>query len=148
MRTIIAAAALVASLASAGAAGAQNWNYPAQDRGRERSDGFGSEYRGENGGGYGGGYARQICSGQRAFALEAKLQREWREGEIDPRAARRIKDQIDRLEDKQRDECREGDWRELREISVRYDRIEQWIEREAHSDWNRHGDNDRRDRRW
>lgn len=94
---------------------------------------------GYNGYGYGryGGYGmdgrvQTVCSGQRAHALEGRLRHEEREGEIDPYAAARIHQAIDRLEGQQRQECAERDWRSIAGISSRYDRIEQWIETSAH----------------
>lgn len=119
MRNLTIAAALAVSLTGlAGSAQAQSWG---QDKYGWQNRGYGW-----NGGG-------QDCSPRRAYALEARLDREWRQGNIDPRTARRIKDQIDKLEAKQDHECREGDWREVREIADRYDRIEQWIDRESQS---------------
>lgn len=88
---------------------------------------------GYNGYGYGmGGGVQAICSGQRARALESRLGHEMREGELDPYAAGRIHQAIDRLEDQQRHECAEGDWRSIARIGGRYDRISQWIETAAH----------------
>lgn len=91
---------------------------------------------GYNGYGYGGygmdGRFQAICSGQRARALESRLGHEVREGELDPYAAGRIHQEIDRLEDQQRHECAEGDWRSIARIGSRYDRIDQWIETAAH----------------
>jgi hypothetical protein len=103
---------------------------------------------GYNGYGYGGygygsygvdGRVQTICSGQRGYALESRLRHEEREGEIDPYAAGRIHQAIDRLEDQQRRECAEGDWRSIARISSRYDRIGQWIETSAHGyqQWDR-----------
>ncbi len=83
--------------------------------------------------GYGDdGRLRAVCSGQRAHGLEATLRHEEQEDEIDREDARRIHSTIDRLEDRQRQECAEGDWRMVREISFRFDRVEQWINRWAH----------------
>lgn len=101
-----------------------------------------------NGYGYGGygyrgygveGNVQAICSGQRARALESRLGHEMREGELDPYAASRIHRAIDRLEDQQRQECAEGDWRSIARIGNRYDRIGQWIETSAHGygSWDR-----------
>lgn len=75
---------------------------------------------------------RSVCSGERAYRLEDRLRHEEDEDEIDPREARRIHGTIDRLEDRQRHECAEGDWRSIRDISFRYDQIGQWIEGAAH----------------
>jgi hypothetical protein len=91
---------------------------------------------GYNGYGYGGygmdGRVQAVCSGQRGYALESRLRHEEREGEIDPYAADRIHQAIDRLEDQQRHECAEGDWRSIARIGSRYDRLGQWIETAAH----------------
>ena len=97
---------------------------------------------GYNGSGYGNTYGygdygtensvQAVCSGQRGYALEARLRHEQQEGEMDPYTADRIHDAIDRLEDKQRHECAEGDWRSIARIGSRYDRIGQWIDTSAH----------------
>lgn len=98
---------------------------------------------GYNGYGYGRygveGGAQAICSGQRGYALESRLRHEESEGEIDPYAASRIHQAIDRLEDQQRHECAEGDWRSIARIGSRYDRIGQWIDTAAHGyqSWDR-----------
>lgn len=85
------------------------------------------------------GLARAICSGARARELEDRLRHEVDEEEIDYDDADRIHGAIDRLEDKQRHECAEGDRRAIYDIAGRYDRIAQWIDSEAHSpqrrDW-------------
>lgn len=86
---------------------------------------------------YGYGYGMEggvqnICSGQRAYALENRLRHEQSEGDMDPYTAARIHQSIDRLEDQQRHECAEGDWRSLSRIGSRYERIERWIETAAH----------------
>ena len=73
-----------------------------------------------------------ICSGQRSHMLEDRLRHEVDEGEIDPDKAERMHAAIDRQEDGQRRECAEGDWRAVRDIARRYDRINQWMDREAH----------------
>jgi hypothetical protein len=91
---------------------------------------------GYNGYGY-RGYAtnngfQAVCSGQRGYALERRLRHELSEGEIDPYAAGRIHQAIDRAEEQQRQECAEGDWRSIARISARYDRIGQWLETTAH----------------
>ncbi|HEV2594313.1 MAG TPA: histidine kinase [Sphingomicrobium sp.] len=85
------------------------------------------------------GQVQAVCSGQRGYALENRLRHEQREGEMDPYAAARIHQAIDRLEDQQRHECAEGDWRSIARIGSRYDRIGQWIETAAHGyqPWNR-----------
>lgn len=75
---------------------------------------------------------RQVCSGQRAHQLEARLDHEYREGEIDPYEADRIHQAIDGLERRQAEECREGDIGAIRNIGGRYDGIQRWIDRSAH----------------
>lgn len=91
---------------------------------------------GYNGYGYRGygmdGVAESVCSGQRAHSLEGRLRHEESEREIDPYVAARIHQAIDRLEDQQRHECAERDWRSIAAIGSRYDRIGQWIEMSAH----------------
>lgn len=126
MRKVFAVV-LAASLATVGhAAQAQSWGV----------------YVG-NSGGYGGPryhdgdgdrLARSVCSGQRAHELEARLGHEQDEDEIDDGAARRIHFAIDRLEARQQHECEEGDYRAIRDIAYRYDRIGDWIRNEAHGD--------------
>lgn len=87
--------------------------------------------------GYGwGGYdqVRDVCSGDRAHRLEARLNHEVRDGDVDPGQADRIHAAIDRLEDQQGRECRERDFGSIRAIAYRYDRIEQWIGNTAQRD--------------
>lgn len=79
----------------------------------------------------GDGFVRSVCSGQRAHALESRLRHEQDEDEIDDGVARRIHFAIDRLETRQEPECDEGDWRAIRDIAYRYDRIGDWIRNEA-----------------
>ncbi|HET9629601.1 MAG TPA: histidine kinase [Novosphingobium sp.] len=89
-------------------------------------------------GGGGGGWAeRAVCSGQRARGLESRLRHEEQEGEIDPGRADRIHDAIDRLEDRSRDECAEGDRHAIWGLARQFDRIQAWLENEAHGDWRR-----------
>lgn len=78
---------------------------------------------------------RVICSGQRAHILEGRLRHEVAEDEIDDDDANRIHNAIDRLEDRQRHECAEGDSRAIGDIAMRYDRIADWIDSEAHRSW-------------
>lgn len=116
---LICAAAASSTLAVAGPAAAQNYPQPGYN-------GYG--YRG-----YGMENSVQaVCSGQRGYALESRLRHEMSEGEIDPYAAGRIHQAIDRLEGQQRRECAEGDWRSIARIGSRYDRIGQWIATSAH----------------
>lgn len=129
MRKVLIAAILGAGLFTSASANAQSWGI----------------YIG-NGGEYAPRYrqfddddrlARSICSGQRAHSLEDRLDHEEDEDEIDEDTARRIHSTIDRLEDRQRHECAEGDWPAIRDIAFRYDRIGQWINAEAHGGWQR-----------
>jgi len=131
MRKIATAVLLVAGMMVAPAAHAQSWGV------------YVGNAPGYYGNGYGNGYQRgwdgvnAVCSGQRAYRLEARLRQEYQEGEIDWRDGARIQRSIDRLEDKQRHECREGDMRAIQNISYQYDRIGQWIDQEAHGRWRR-----------
>lgn len=80
-----------------------------------------------------------ICSGQRSHMLEDRLRHEVAEGAIDPGTANRIHAAIDAQEDRQRHECAEGDWRSVQHIARGYDRINQWIDRDAyHGGWRPH----------
>ena len=118
--TTIALGAL--SLATAPAAGAQSWG--------GRAPGWG--WHGPRYQPAGDWRVRQVCSGERAHDLEARLRREWQEHEIDPRQAERIHREIDKLERRGRDECAEGDWRAVGRIAGRYDEVQGWIGAEAH----------------
>lgn len=127
MRRIWTVVFLGASLVASGSANAQSWGiyvgtgggYPGYQRGYDDGDGL----------------ARFICSGQRAHMLEDGLRHEVAEDEIDGDDADRIHTAIDRLEDRQRHECREGDRRAIGDIAYRYDRIARWIDGEAHRGW-------------
>ena len=121
-KLLIAVAAAATTLAVATPAAAQYYPQP------YGYNGYGYGY-----GGYGmNGRVQAICSGQRGIALENRLRHEEREGEIDPYQAGRIHQAIDRLEDQQRHECAEGDWRSIARIGSRYDQIGQWIDTAAH----------------
>lgn len=125
-KLLICIGAAGTALAAATPAAAQ---YYPQPYGYNAYNGYG----GNRYGGYGmDGRVQAICSGQRGYALESRLRNEEREGEIDPYAASRIHQAIDRLEDQQRHECAEGDWRSIARIGGRYDRIGQWIDTSAH----------------
>jgi hypothetical protein len=84
---------------------------------------------------YNDGLVQVICSGRRADQLENRLRHEVAEDEIDANDADRIHGAIDRLEDRQRHECQEGDRRAIQDIAYRYNRIAQWLESEAHRGW-------------
>ncbi|WP_296616046.1 histidine kinase [Sphingomonas sp.] len=127
MRRVWNVVLLGTSLIASGSANAQSWGvyvgtgggYPGYQRGYDDEDGL----------------ARFICSGQRAHMLEDRLRHEVAEDEIDGDDADRIHAAIDRLEDRQRHECREGDRRAIGDIAYRYDRIARWIDGEAHRGW-------------
>ena len=125
MRKTLALIAAAGALGSASLAHAQSFGVWV---------GSGSQY-GYGWRGDGDGTLRAVCSGERARGLEGRLRHEEREGEIDPDRVDRIHDAIDRLEDRSRDECREGDRRAIWSIAQRYDRIDSWIQREAHGGW-------------
>jgi hypothetical protein len=127
MRKIATAVLLTAGLLVSPAANAQSWG---------GHSGYGQRYGGyDRRGGYWNNRARDVCSGQRARSLKAKLRHEYREGEIDGYTAERLNRQIDRLQRKQYHECREGDWRAIRNISFQYNRIDRWIDQRAHGRW-------------
>jgi len=126
MRIIGTAILLAAGILVSQAANAQS---------RDGYGGYGQRYGGYDRPGYWNNGANGVCSGQRAHSLEAKLRHEYSENEIDGRTAERINRQIDKLERKQNHECREGDWNSVRNISFKYDQIEQWIDRLAHGGW-------------
>lgn len=128
-RSRVLLAVLAGTAATVGtAAQAQSWGVYVGN-----GPGYGG-YRQGWSGGWGGDdrVMRSVCSGERAYRLEDRLRHEEGEDEIDPRTARRIHRAIDRLEDRQRHECAEGDWRSVRDIAIRYDQIGQWIDGEAH----------------
>ncbi|MBU6266731.1 MAG: histidine kinase [Sphingomonadales bacterium] len=115
------------ALASASAAQAQEWSIQFGSR-----PVYGYGQRG------GGEWAfRAVCSGERARGLEGRLRHEEDEGEIDPGTADRMHEAIDRLEDRSRNECEEGDRRSIAGIAQRFDRIQAWMNNEAHGGWQR-----------
>ena len=127
MRKIVSIVVLGASALAASAANAQSFGvYVGNDRGYARYHDWDDS-----------GVVRSVCSGARAHGLEAKLRHEIDEGEIDRDDAYRIHNVIDRLEDRQRQECAEGDRRSIYEIAQRYNGIGQWIDREAHGGYRR-----------
>lgn len=97
-------------------------------------DGYGRGW-----GGDGGERARAVCSGERAHQLEWRLNRERQEGDLGGWQADRFHAEIDRLEEAQRHECGEGDWRAVQRIADRYDRIGWQIGNAAHGGWRRDG---------
>ncbi len=136
MYKIAAAALLAAGIMVSPAAHAQSWgvyvgNAPGY-YGYGNGYGYGYRYRPgwDNG-------INAVCSGQRAYALENRLRHEFQEGEIEGWQASRIQRSIDRLERKQREECREGDWRAIQSISYQYNQIGRWIDQQAHGRWRR-----------
>lgn len=133
MRKIWMAVALCSAMGAGFATAA-----PAQAQGWYGDDGgyHGGWYQDGPRQGYGNDWrVRAVCSGARANRLEDRLRRKVREGDIDRWQADRINDQIDRLENRQRRECAERDWRSIQGIADRYDRIDRWIASEARSRW-------------
>lgn len=122
MQKAMALAAAVCTLAVATSANAQSWGVWV---GNQAPYGYvnrdGDDWT-----------VRAVCSGERARGLEGRVRHEEEEGELDPRTADRMHDAIDRLEDRSRDECEEGDRRSIWRIAQQYDRIQGWIENEAH----------------
>lgn len=92
------------------AAGAQDWRPYDRDGGYE----YGSRY----------GNADDVCSGRRAHMLERWVDRDVRNGSMDPERGDRFHANIDRLENWSRRECAEGDGRSIDRISQRYSGIE------------------------
>jgi hypothetical protein len=130
VRKVLGAALLGVALLAAGTAQAQSWGDPGHRwNGWGGHDGYRGGYGGNGYRGFGGG---QVCSGQRGQALQGKLRHEWNEGELDPRTAQRIERELYKLQYKAREECAERDWGAVQGIAQRYDRIESWMEREAH----------------
>ena len=77
--------------------------------------------------------ADRICSGQWAHQLEAQINHEVEEGDIDPDTAGSLHQLVDRNEDYQRGVCRSGnDW-QLQDVARRYD----WIDRRIHQEEDR-----------
>lgn len=128
MRKYVTIAMLSAGLLACRSANAQSWGLYIGNGGTP------AHYRDDDDDDDNDGLARSICSGQRAHGLEDRLRHEVDENEIGDDEADRIHGVIDRLEDKQRHECEEGDRRAIGEIAYRYDRIAQWIDSEAHGD--------------
>lgn len=126
-------AAMVMSMAAT--AHAEPW-----DRGYRPVDAASGGY---GWGGYGwGGHDRDddarlnaVCSGATARMLEGRLWQEAREGAIDGDEANRLHAAIDRLEDKGRHECAEGDRGGIWHVARRYDRIGQTIGEMAQRRW-------------
>jgi hypothetical protein len=126
MRGYISSIVVVAGLMAAGTAQAQSWGIYLGNSAPPPT--YAAHWRPDHG-------ARTmdfICSGQRAHVLEERLRHEVDEDEIDDDTADRMHEAIDRLENRQRQECAEGDWRSVREIGGRYDRIGQWMDAAAH----------------
>ena len=111
-KILTAALALGGAMTMTGAANAHDWN--------ERGNGWGGYSQP-----YGGGWdraARQkaefnrylvdtTCSGQRGYTLEHHLRFQMNRGLIDGWTGQRIQNAINRLQWRERHECREGDYR-------------------------------------
>jgi len=121
MRKIIFALLVAAGSLSAAAASAQEW---APYGGRPAYYAAGR-----------GGSGDDVCSGRRAHMLEGWVGRKTAEGAIDPDRADRFHAEIDRLEDRARHECREGDWRGIQHISDRYASIEGAVRAAGRDRW-------------
>ncbi|WP_068072099.1 hypothetical protein [Novosphingobium lentum] len=139
-KTMLAIASLATALTAAAPASAQQWGVQVRSGwGNPGYQGYAGNYRGGyDRGGYDNDDARDICSGQRAHALEARIGHELDEGDIDRGTARYLHQMVDRTEDQQRYACRSGDRWRLREIDRRYDEIGHRIgheEREGRRGW-------------
>lgn len=124
MRRIVSIVLLGTGCLFASAANAQSWGVYIGG-----GNGYSGQYADPDGD---DGLVNHICSGQRARGLEARLRQEVDEEEIGDDDADQIHGAIDRLEDRERHECAEGDRRAIYEIARRYDRIGEWIDAEAH----------------
>ena len=120
-KTIWIIGALATAIATISPAAAQDWRNP----------GWGGGWRGgwEQNRGY--GLTNNLCSGERAHRIEARIGREFNEGDIDGNTARWLHRQVDRLERDQRDVCRYGNTRDLADLARRYERVEQRLHFEA-----------------
>jgi len=134
-KSLIAALAIGAALAGAGTASAQQWG----------GNGYGGEWSYSDNWRHRGPGGRNLvastCSGQRGMQLENRLRFKLNRGRIDFRTARRIDRAIDRLQYREFQECREGDFRAARNIGREYNRIDRWIDAEIGrgraDDWHR-----------
>lgn len=127
LKKITAGLVLGAALLAGGAAQAQSWgNY---DRGYGNGYGYQRDWREQRD--IDRTLVESTCSGQRGQAIEARLQREVWEGDIDRRTAARLQWEIDRLQDRERHECRERDFREARDIGKQYVRIRALIDQQT-----------------
>jgi hypothetical protein len=121
MRKLLCALLIGSGLAGATAANAQRWGPYGTPSSSYGASGYGS--------------ADGVCSGRRAHMLEGWVDRKVEDGRMDPDRADRIHSAIDRLEDKARHECREGDWRAIGNISERYEQIGYWIRSAGDDGW-------------
>lgn len=128
-KVLTAALALGGALAMSGCANAHDWRGP----------GYG--YAQPHGGGWNGAAQSRAafndyvvdttCSGQRGYTLEHHLRFQMNRGLIDGWTGQRIQNAINRLQWRERHECREGDYRAAGRIGREYMRIGQWIDKSA-----------------
>ncbi|OYU36127.1 hypothetical protein [Novosphingobium sp. PASSN1] len=119
-KVLTAAIALGSAVGMAGTASANHWRGP----------GYASSWQQPSGNRY---LVETTCSGHRAYWAQSRLQVSLERGQIDPWSARRIQTAIDRLQYREEHECREGDYRAAQVIGREYNRIGDWIAREAAS---------------
>ena len=132
-KVLTAALALGGAMTMSGCANAHDW------RGPGYGPGYG--YAQPHGGGWDGAARNRAafndyvvdttCSGQRGFTLEHHLRFQMNRGLIDGWTGQRIQNAINRLQWRERHECREGDYRAAGRIGREYMRIGQWIEKSA-----------------
>lgn len=120
-KVLTAALALGGALTISGSASAQDWRGP----------GYGGDWRARaEANRY---LADTTCSGHRAYWAQSRLQVSLERGQIDRWTAQRIQTAIDRVQYREAHECREGDYRAVQSIGREYNRIGDWIAREAAS---------------
>ena len=122
---------IAANLAAVSPACAQAWHWQIGGGwGQVDGDGRGQRYEPDE-------LADRLCSGERAHRLEARINHELEEGDIDPGAARWLHQMVDRNEEYQRSACRTGNGWQLRDVARRFDWIEQRtsMEEGGHHGW-------------
>lgn len=135
-RVLAAALALGGAMTISGCANAHDWHGPGY--GYAHPHGSGWNGAGPSGAGFNHHVVETTCSGQRGFTLERNLRVQMDRGLIDGWTGQRIQNAINRLQWRERHECREGDYRAASRIGREYMRIDQWIDKTAaHNAWRR-----------
>jgi hypothetical protein len=135
-RVLAAALALGGAMTISGCANAHDWHGPGH--GYAQPHGGGWNGAGPSRAGFNHHVVETTCSGQRGFTLERNLRVQMNRGLIDGWTGQRIQNAINRLQWRERHECREGDYRAASRIGREYTRIGQWIDKSAaHTAWKR-----------